>query len=148
MLARRRHRYFTVLERDEGVARESHKGVTVWADLPTFPKWKSLRQPGARASFLQRVDDEPSASAGDEHVPMSSSPFTTLGNYLKPYPNEAFLRLRSSSLALVAAFLFTNLLPVPTPFAAWIAVTTSDETGLIWWGFSCIGKCALSSIYA
>ncbi|KZP19748.1 hypothetical protein FIBSPDRAFT_862447 [Athelia psychrophila] len=69
---------------------------------------------------------------------MSSSLFTTLGNYLKPYPNEAFLRLRSSSLALVAAFLFTNLLPVPTPLGAWIAVTSSDETGLIWWGLSCI----------
>lgn len=79
---------------------------------------------------------------------MSSSLFTTLGNYLKPYPNEAFLRLRSSSLALVAAFLFTNLLPVPTPLGAWLAVTSSDETGLIWWGLSCIGECALSSIYA
>ncbi|KAF7970368.1 hypothetical protein HWV62_500 [Athelia sp. TMB] len=69
---------------------------------------------------------------------MSSSPLSTIGNYLKPYPNEAFLRLRSSSLALVAALVITNLLPIPSPLGAWIAVTSSNEVGVVWWGLSWI----------
>lgn len=68
----------------------------------------------------------------------SSSPLAHLSNNIKPHPNEALLRLRSSSLALLSVFLVTNLLPLPSPLHAWKVVFSTHSVGPIWWGLCCV----------
>lgn len=63
---------------------------------------------------------------------------------VKPHPTEALLRLRSSTLALLAIVLVTSLVPLPTPIEAWRAVQGGEGEG-VWWGLSTIGVSFLHS---
>jgi hypothetical protein len=90
----------------------------------------------------QEVDQHAVATMSTTH---SSSPLAHLSNNIKPHPNEALLRLRSSSLALLSVFLVTNLLPLPNPLHAWKVVFSGHAGGgPIWWGLCCAELALLS----
>lgn len=77
---------------------------------------------------------------------------TTIVNQLKPHRSEAAQRLRLNGVSLVALFVVSNLMPLPslqTALRVFVAAKNSyrdeDEWNLEWWfKWSClIGTCVL-----
>ncbi|KAF8553025.1 hypothetical protein OG21DRAFT_1597863 [Imleria badia] len=67
-------------------------------------------------------------------------------DFSKPHKNEAFVRLRNSTLCLVTLVLFTYLLPVPSLWTALNVVRGEGGVGVFW--AVCAAEVSLSGLLA
>ncbi|KAG6328445.1 hypothetical protein ID866_10644 [Astraeus odoratus] len=92
------------------------------------------------------------ASTSSTHLlSPSAALFSTTGakdfrDVIKPYKNEAVIRLRNSTVGLVALVMATHLLPMPSLWTAVHVVRGSTDRGLLWG--VCIAELVLSVLIA
>ncbi|KAG8221181.1 hypothetical protein J3R82DRAFT_2745 [Butyriboletus roseoflavus] len=76
----------------------------------------------------------------------STSKAKQFADFSKPHKNEAFVRLRNSTLCLVTLVLLTYLLPVPSLWTALHVVRREAGVTVLW--AVCAAEVALSSLLA
>lgn len=66
-----------------------------------------------------------------------SSPKVT--DWLKPRKSEAVIRIRINGLGIIAAFITTQLLPLPSPWHAFQVVSGKIDSMGVWWVVCALG---------
>ena len=64
-------------------------------------------------------------------------------DWIKPRKSEATTRLRTNGLGLVAVFIATHLLPLPSPWGAFHVVSGKVDGGSLWWIVCTLGSSCL-----
>ncbi|KAK0469004.1 uncharacterized protein EV420DRAFT_1633441 [Desarmillaria tabescens] len=77
---------------------------------------------------------------------MLNTNISLISNYIKPHRAEAIARIRTNTFILVLLAVATHLLPVPSLFRAFRAVSSSSDGYDGIYGYLCLLEVALSSV--
>ena len=111
------------------------------------PRWPFFFRGAVQLFILSLLipgDPHPRSSRSSMSVPeppptsplkLPSALALAIADFSKPYKHEASLRLRNSSLSLLALLLLTALVQLPSPFRAWRVVGGSVRgvSEWLWW---------------
>ncbi|KIK95492.1 hypothetical protein PAXRUDRAFT_378968 [Paxillus rubicundulus Ve08.2h10] len=91
-----------------------------------------------------KVATAPSNTMSPSAALFAASKAKHLSDFSKPYKNEAVLRLRNTTMSLLALILLTHLLPVPSLWTAFNVVRGGSDVGAVW--AVCAAELSLSGL--